>query len=276
MTDVAIVEENDDEIEEVVDDAAKGEAKAGDEAAQPNEIEEIALEMGWAPQDKWNGSADSWVDAKTFLKRGPTFLKRTLEKQDSELASLKQDIKRMASASEKAAARAYEQALVDLKTQRAEAIRAGDPGAVDHFDKQMDELRKDAPEPPAAPNPDEDPNFKSWLADNAWYGKGGDYKMRAFANQIAPEVGADGFQGAEFYQKITELVREEFPEKFANAARKGAPRVEGAGNGSMGRSGGAKKTYRDLPPEARRACDNFVSDGVLTKEQYVADYFSEE
>ena len=37
----------------------------------------------------------------------------------------------------------------------------------------------------------------------------------------------------------------------------------------------SKKSYADLPAEAKQACDKFVKQGLLSKDQYVKDYFGE-
>ena len=87
----------------------------------------------------------------------------------------------------------------------------------------------------------------------------------------SPETDLTQFQMdvAASIQEVTEEVRRRFPEKFGNPRREKPNRVEGGGTPS-GRSG--KKGYADLPPEAKAACDRFVKQGLMTKEEYVKDF----
>ena len=64
-------------------------------------------------------------------------------------------------------------------------------------------------------------------------------------------------------------VKKQFPDKFKNPKKDNPPEVE-TGRASPQRE--SKKTYADLPPDAKRACDQFVKDGTLTKEQYLEIY----
>jgi hypothetical protein len=78
-------------------------------------------------------------------------------------------------------------------------------------------------------------------------------------------------KGQAFLSKLDEVLAEEFPNKFGN---KQAPtsRVEsGAGRAGRGNSSNAPN-YDNLPPEAKAACDRFVKQKLMTREQYVADF----
>jgi hypothetical protein len=74
----------------------------------------------------------------------------------------------------------------------------------------------------------------------------------------------------EFYEEVTRQVKEAQPEKFTNPARKSAS----VSSSSDGRSPSTKtkKSYNDLPSEAKQACDKFVKQKLMTQEQYVAEY----
>jgi hypothetical protein len=76
------------------------------------------------------------------------------------------------------------------------------------------------------------------------------------------------------------LVKEEFPEYWSNTKRTNNPTVEGSGDAAVNRSGG-KKSYADLPAEAKTACDKFAGkDGTgksgsipgYTRADYCKDY----
>jgi hypothetical protein len=244
----------------------------------PSEIEALAAEMGWAPEDQWRGDPSDWVDAKVFIQQGHGRLKTSLRNQDRDIAEMKDTMKRMLAVQEGVQKRAYEQALTDLKRQQREAATEGDIEAYDKAAQGIDDLAAQQSENGAAKaNGGDaaklDPDFNIFHQDNPWYGE--DVKMTAYAEQIAPVV-ARHAQGPAFYRRIAEEVRKEFPAHFKNPARSGAARVEGGGS-TAARRGKAKKGYSDLPAEAKAACDKFVAQGLFAKpEDYVREYFEEE
>ena len=269
-------EGEDQEPKDAEDAGGAKDADGGEDGSKgedtPTEIEVLAAEEGWSPEDKWRGDPDKWVDARTFIRQGRTILRSTLQRQDGEIGEMKTTMEEFRDYARKSEQRAYDRAMANLKAQQRAAVQEGDTEAYDAAGKKIDALDKEAPEkaPQAAPwNPDEDPNFKTFSADNPWYG--GDIEMTAFAESIAAVVGRK-YEGPAFYDKIAEEVRAKFPDKFKNAARKSPSRVEGSGAGTMRRGNGAGKTYADLPAEAKAACTRFVKQKLMTRDEYVADY----
>jgi hypothetical protein len=264
--------------EEPEPDEAPGEPETDPEPepdAEPTEVETLAAGMGWAPESEWRGDPAKHVDAATFLKTGPEILRATLKKQDAQLGEMNTTLKGMAKAAKGVEERAYERAVKDLKTRQKEAVSDADTEEFERLDAEIDALEKPEPqgtaEKPAADAVANDPNFSLFSENNKWYGT--DYAMSAYADQIAVHVGQK-HQGAEFYEELSAAVKKNFPDAFRNTKRDRAPSVEeGASQSGRGAKG---RSYADLPREAKTACDEFVDDGVLTKEAYVADYFAEE
>jgi hypothetical protein len=113
---------------------------------------------------------------------------------------------------------------------------------------------------------------EQWLADNRWYVE--DDKLGTFADGAAEKVRAQGFSGKAYYDELTRIVKATFPEKFENPNRQ---RENAVGGGEPTSSSGNKKTYKNLPKEAKDACDMFVEQGIMTREAYVESYeFDEE
>jgi hypothetical protein len=253
------------------DQGQEGRATEGDE--EPTEIEQLAAEEGWSPEDKWRGDPEKWVNARTFIRQGRTILRSTLQRQDGELSEMKTTMGEFRDHYRNVEQRAHDRAMAELKTEQRAAVEEGDTAAYDDAAKKIDELGKEVPEPAKKPTgkegPDEDPNFKPFSADNPWYGD--DIEMTAYAESIATVVGRK-HEGPAFYDKIAEEVRAKFPDKFQNAARRKPSRVEGSGAGTMRRGNGAGKTFADLPADAKTACTRFVKQGLMTREEYVADY----
>jgi hypothetical protein len=252
-------DENDQAIEELESDVEEGEEQ--EEVSE--EIDALAREMGWSPADEWRGDPEKHVDARTFIKTGPEILKSTLRKQDEKLDEVAATMKGMAKAAKGAEDRAYARATEVLKAQQEEAVADGDVEEFKRIGTEIDELDK-----PDAQANNVDPNYSSFQDANPWYGT--DYERSAYADQIAPHVGQK-FQGVDFYKELSSAVAKKFPDTNPNRDR--APSVEGGGGTNRPKAGGI--TYKSLPAEAKAACDDFVTDGIMTREEYVTDYFSE-
>ena len=99
--------------------------------------------------------------------------------------------------------------------------------------------------------------------------------MTAVANGIGESLRIEfpNLKGQQFLEKLDEVLTEEFPNKFGNEKKQSpTSRVE-SGSGRAGRSGGSNaQTYDNLPSEAKAACDRFVKQKLMTREQYVADF----
>jgi hypothetical protein len=266
------------ETPDLTPDTADQGAPPADNAPSP---EDRALTMGWVPKDQFKGDPDRWVDAETFVKRGEEFLpfvkannKRlegALERSNAKIASLEKTLERFAEHHTKTEQRAYERAITDLRQQIANSAAAGDIQGVMSATDELAELQADAKAGNAAPKsePDPNPEFAAWKEQSPWYGK--DKALSAAFDALCGEVYEDGYTTPKAGLKEAEKrLREQFPSKFENPNRRLPGAVEG--QGAPPRKAG--KTYSDLPPDARAACDDFVKRNLLTREQYVKDYFA--
>lgn len=248
------------------------------ENQQTNASEEKARRMGWVPQDEFRGAPEKWRPADEFVQRGEDqmpILRERLRHQDKQLADLQRVVKEFADYHTKVEQNAYQRALRELKTRQAQAVAAGDAQAFVEIDSAIDELRNDAAlkKAPTVQEqaPEEHPVFRDWKSKNRWYDN--DVEMTAYADNIGAYIKRvnPNMDGDEFFEAVTKKVKKEFPEKFENPRRSDAPAVEGAGNAPR-KSG---KSYADLPPEAKAACDRFVAKKLTTKERYVRQYFED-
>ena len=101
--------------------------------------------------------------------------------------------------------------------------------------------------------------------------------MTAVANGIGESLRLEFplLKGQEFLDKLDEVLAEEFPNKFGKQDTSPANRVEsGAGRQGRQSAGSNSKSYDALPSDAKAACDRFVKQKLMTREQYVADYYS--
>jgi MoaA/NifB/PqqE/SkfB family radical SAM enzyme len=98
-------------------------------------------------------------------------------------------------------------------------------------------------------------------------------KAEAVANGLGVSLRQENpnLNGQAFLDKLDAELQEMMPEKFG---KKRAPNpMEGSPNGTARPTvSSGKKSYNNLPAEARAACDKFVKQGLMTKEAYVAEY----
>ena len=271
--------------DEVLDPEAEPEVTE-DEGKQPDEYEARALRMGWVPQDRFRGDSARWVDAKTFVERGENelpILRERLRKADEhlrEFGELKETVKEFRGYMTDVEQRAYNRAKRDLELQRQAAKEAGDFDRYDQVTTEIGELEANAKpkqdktqeKTEVKPDPMKDPVFTGWVDDNDWFQK--DPERAAYANSYGEYLNRTKphLHGQAFLEEVTKAVKKEFPDKFENPRRNGVPRVEAGG---VGKAKGNGKTYNDLPADAKAACDRFVKQGLVKKEDYVKDYFTE-
>lgn len=252
---------------------------------QTTDYEAQAREIGWVPQADWKGPAENWVDAREFVERGRTyipFLKRTTEQQAQELETLRAQ-QRQTDAALKAA-QATIDALEETTTELTETVRtdtladlkvalkgAREAGDIDSEIEILGKIREaQAPveKKPAAtterpagtqPNGNADPAFAAWGAANPWFGS--DEVRTATAMGVASALRKQGNKdaGRPFWDAVTRETNKRLG-ITDNANRERPSSVEGDGGGSRetGGGGGNGKTYADLPPEAKAACERQI------------------
>jgi len=261
------------------------------------EVVREAESQGWVSKERYRGNESDWVDAETFVKRGREILpilRKNNENLMKDLNATKEQLKEFREAAEEfkkfqkesyeRKTKEYEERIQEIKNSRAQAISDGDGQKVnaldDALDQAKDELKeakqavKDADKAPVAPTPDTtnaiDPGLQVWLDRNTWFGQ--DKRLTAVANGIGESLRIEFpmLKGDEFLEKLDEVLAEEFPNKFGKK-QSPASRVE-SGSGRTGRSSGNAQTYDNLPSDAKAACDRFVKQKLLTREQFLADY----
>lgn len=238
-----------------------------------------AKRQGWVPQEEYEGPADKWVDADTFVKKGReinAILRKDnefLKREVAEMKSTMLEFKKFHAETEK---RAYERAMQDLREQKKEAISQGDGDRVLEIDDAIDELkekRQEVSETKAAPYQQPDATFVEWSSENQWYVN--DTELKAEADLIGQAIKArqPNLIGKDFLNEVAKRVKKMYPEKFTNTNR-GRPSAVETGSPAPAR-GKVGKTFNDLPAEAKAACQKFEKSGLLTRDQYLKEYFGE-
>jgi hypothetical protein len=264
-----------------------------------SEVIREAESQGWVPKEKYRGNEADWVDAETFVKRGREImpiLRKNNENLLKDLNATKQQLKEFQEAAEEfkrfqkdafeRKITEYESRIQELKESRAQAISDGDGRKVNDLDEALDKAKEEvreaklaAKEADKAPTPTEegsspalDPSLQSWLGRNDWFGK--DRRLTSIANGIGDSLRLEfpALKGQAFLDKLDEVLAEEMPNKFGNASKKKPMSPVESGAGRMSRAGSSTRSYDNLPPEAKAACDRFVKQKLMSKEDYVLSY----
>jgi hypothetical protein len=261
----------------------------------PHEVVKEAESQGWVPKERFRGNESDWVDADTFVKRGREILpilRKNNENLVKDLNATKEQLKEFREAAEEfkkfqkeayeRKANEYEDRIREIKESRAQAISDGDGQKVNALDDALDQAKEDLKEakqavievdtvktPEPAPQAME-PELQSWLDGNTWFGQ--DKRMTGIANGIGDSLRLEFpmLKGKAFLDKLDEVLAEEFPNKFGEK-KSPASRVE-SGSGRQGRGSSNAQSYDNLPSDAKAACDKFVKQKLMTKEEYVASY----
>lgn len=264
-------------------------------------IELEAREQGWVPKELWHGKEEDWTDAAEFVRRGneiKPILKKALEKErvhsaklEKELTELKLTVKELAEHRAKIEEAAYKRAMADLKTQRREALQAGDLALADEVEEAIDQLKDEKPtvaptkkDDPKAPVTETDPRIQNWINSNAaWYNDRPENEdMVVFANGLTAKMVNAARQRGEEPDPITILaetskrVRQTFPEAF-----KTPPSMVDGGSqdgGGKGGGSGSKKGFATLPADAKVQFERFYKSGYypnMKKEDAQAQYFAD-
>ncbi len=261
------------------------------------QVEHEARMFGWVPREEFRGGDDDWVDAETFVKRGKEInpilrknnetLMKKLEEKSREIESIKASVEEFKQFQKEAFERKqaeYEIQISDLKAKKKEAIAEGNGELAVDIDDKIDEIKEaqrdakaEAEAKLAQANtqvevtvPD-DPELNNWLNRNSWFGQ--DVEMTDVANGLGAAVRKQfpHLSGRAFLDKLDEKIAEYFPHKvMGNKARGSA--VDSTGN-VRGGGGSGKKSYDNLPDDAKAACDRFIKNGwIKNRQEYLDNY----
>jgi hypothetical protein len=255
------------EVDQVVNEEVQEKQDAVTEEVSEDEI--IALDSGWKPKDQWEGDPKKWVPAEEYNRRGELFSK--IDSLGKDLRDTKKALRMLQEHHSKVKETEYSRALSELRAAKKQAMETGDADAVMSADDQIMDMK-------AARLAEEqnqrhqatqlDPRFVSWIEKNPWYGQ--DAEMKSFADDVGiahakshPEKSPD-----EVLKYVELRIKRSYPERFTNPNRNRPSAVAGR----EAQSG--NKPARDdfaLTEDERRVMMTFVNEGVMTKDQYIAD-----
>lgn len=241
------------------------------EQPQHSEVELRAMEMGWRPKEEFHGDENDFIDAKEFVRRKPLFDK--IEHQGKQIKAVTKALEALKTHYTRVEEAAVQKAINQMKQQRKQALADGDGDAFEAYDDEIKKAENSlaqierAKEVPLVEDEVVNPEWSAWQSRNSWYNSAP--HMKIFADQVGQELAQRGMAPADVLKEVEKAVRKEFPNKFTNPNKAGAPDVDSsrAGNTSPKKGNDEAK----LDEQQRKIMNDLVRQKVLTKEQYIAD-----
>ena len=277
-------------ILEEANEGGEGGSGGTDDAGNA-EVEQRARNLGWVPQEEWQGPADKWKPASEFLARGEEImpilkannrrLSQQVSAQSSEVAQLRQQLaaqneilSALKETNDEIARERKESQVRSLTEQIATAREANDVALESRLQARLTNLTRELEEDeeedttgkgnkgrqPTRQNVP-DPNaylqsqwWQDWAEENPWYGE--DPDKTQLADFVSQRLRADpknqGLKEKAFMDKVTAEVGRLTGAKIGTSSR---AKVEGGGGSRNPGGGGDGKSYADLPASAKAACD---------------------
>ena len=266
-------------MDEVIQSAPVEEQQPQAEVSQPQEqqphietdpYESEAREQGWRPKEEFEGDPDKWRPAKEFVERGELFGK--IDTLGKELKETKKALKMLQEHHSKVKETEFKRAIDELKTLQKKHLEEGNSDEYIKTSELLTDLKAEQKareviqqQQAEVSKNQVDPRFTDWVAKNAWYNK--DNEMKQFADTLGlgyaqANPGVDPDVVLEYVSKQVKMA---FKDKFENPNRTKPSAVEGASTPST-----AKKDSIELTDDERRVMNTFIRQGVMTKEEYIA------
>lgn len=252
---------------------------------QVSDVERRARNVGWVPKDEFRGDPARHVSAEEFLSRSDSLMplmrrdNDKLHKRVNDLEGILKETrdaqKELLEFTSKSEQRAYDRAKAELQARAEAAAANADQAGVRQAMHEMDSLAQPF-KPTAAPppKPNADPTIQDWISRERWFTTS--ESLKGYATETFGEIERDhpGMTVDEMLAETKKRTMERFPEKFGinkNRERPASVATPSGGNTPASQRNG--KSYDNLPPEAKQACEKFIKIiPGFTREQYVANY----
>src|SRR3990167_8325856 len=242
-----------------------------DETPEYSAAEQAAMEQGWLPKEDWEEAGrdpDEWRSAREFNDRGEFF--KTIHQQKREMKARAAAIDSLKKHHQFVFDQAYRKAKAELKKERREAFQNEDLDKVETIEEQMEQLDNEHVQKKqelVQPVPTSPAEFELWRDRNAWYDR--DEELRDYADFAGLTYARKnpGVPSVEVLEHVNKEVKKKFPEKFG--LKKSAPNAVSAVDRT--RSGRKSEPAYELNELETKIMKDLVSQGVMTKEQYIKE-----
>lgn len=301
-----------DEYEEVTEEQPEQETMealpdieaSGEDAIAPT-VEDEARELGWKPEDEFEGDPERWVSAKEFLQRDSFFKridgqKKQINTQSQEIQALKKALKTLTELNKATKLKEIEESKATIKSKKRDAFESQDFESFEKAEAEMASLHEEEKLVDGLDDLIEDPVEDSNKVDPAkllqhpiakeafdkferlskdWFNK--DAAATAVANATSTQV-FNSTQGSPEEKLKASLdaallaVRKRFPEYFKNPM-KSAPAAVGKSTSKGGetpRQVDKRKTglVSRMTAQERSIMKNIIADTGMTEEAYLEAY----
>lgn len=243
-----------------------------------DKVEILAREMGWRPEDDFQGDKVDFVDAEAYIRKGQDIqnsMRKSLKDQKQQLSDMSTNIADLKVHNEKV----YRVEIANLKKeitslgiQKKEAIEDGDVQKVNEIDEQIDTIKESMSQDEEPGQTQQQPatnqEFDEWVKDNPWYLV--DKEMGSYADSIAEN--SKGVSFKRIAALVDKKVKEMFPDKFMGQQKKNGTTVNTDRVESATRKQSTSKfTEANLTKEQKGIMTQFVKRGIMTKADYISD-----
>jgi hypothetical protein len=263
--------EDREEIAEDLDQSADIEAPEpevqAEEPQQPGfDPEAIARLAGWAPMDEWRGDPGKWKDAQTFIV-DTVAINKALQ---TKVRDLEQGAERLTRTADRIIQENTRRAIHEAEGRLRYAVQTGDEEAAVEATRELNAA--------AQAQTGEDPAVAAFKARNPWFGL--NPAATAIANAVATDLHQRGANAAAQAKAAEDEVRRRFPELFGDEERVAQPRTAAkpqppVQSGQRTPAAPRAKGFHDLPPDAKKAAQDFARRGRCTLEEYARTYYEE-
>jgi hypothetical protein len=247
------------------------------ETHESEDIQALAREMGWKPQDEFKGPKEKWTPARPFILKEQE-IRRGMRDQ---IKDLKDTVDRLATSATKQTERALQRQAKEIEARHKEAMESGDAAGVDAAFRDMEALKEEAR---TVDKPVKAGDVEGrFAADNPWYGT--HPRATDLAVMVSKQQAKEGVTDpAAQLEAVTAAVRAKFPELFEDDG--GQTRQRGkevsVNNPTRNLNPKREKGWADLPPDAKRAGEQFAQlfhdrhniPLDTAKANYAKDYFA--
>lgn len=216
------------------------------------EIESLAREMGWSPQDEYRGDPSQWIPPDEFVKRTAKINKAQRDKLDR----MDVEMRKIGATAERLLKERIAEERRNLEATFEAAVEVGDVRLAKQVQGQIAQIERQA---------DQGPNHADrFKAENPWFQS--NPEATAYAIAVAGMEAEKGANPDQQLKAAADAVKKRFPELFPSDAPQRTPPVLQGGTGRQ-----APRATKSYPPEVKRAAADFVRRGMAKSE---AEYFA--
>ena len=247
------------------------------------EVEDKARRMGWKPQEEYKGDPNRWTDAESFVKVGEEripVMKENYRKLEDKYTNLEQQVKQQREYQEHMGKVQYERAMKDLEAQQRSAVEEADTEKFDQLRKQEEQIKVDySPKESTAQQPQKPHEVVDWESRNTWYqnptlaDKAVKLEHRIMEEEAFKQSQDYQYRPMNLADRLEEVSRRVQADFQPREQPRKLPAVEGAR--PAGSSKAPAKTWSDIEPDHLDAANTMVKSGLLSKAEYLKDYFGE-